>query len=423
MSGARFGEPTSPGEHRIFPGAVSTEGLRVLVKVNELGLGGTQINALDFAHAVRAHGVTSTIVGYRETLPDEGPSLLDVAEERGFPVEVLDQGPRGGRNERRRRARELAALADRLEVDLVHTYGAWSARQAYWGPCRLGRRPLVMTVYEMYVPESVYRSPPLVVGTNYLLEAVGARRSGVHLLSPPTDLERDAPGTADGAGWARDIGLADEHLRIVIVSRLADEMKAHGIGVAMQAIAALGRDDVDLIVVGGGEAEGRLRSTAAVVNGELGREAIHFTGAMADPRPAYDGADIMLGMGGSAARTLAFAKPLVVLGEHGASRRFEPESADAIYRMSFWSEEPCDRSVEQLVDELMPLLESGRERDRLGTFGREFAAANFGLEVLADRLVDIYRDALRTYGRTAWLSDWRTEAEQVVRRVRWSVTR
>ncbi len=53
-----------------------------------------------------------------------------------------------------------------------------------------------------------------------------------------------------------------------------------------------------------------------------------MTGQMTDPRDAYAAADIMLGMGGSALRAMAFAKPLVVQGERGYWRLLTPESLD-----------------------------------------------------------------------------------------------
>lgn len=395
--------------------------LKVLARVNELGLGGTQLNAVDFAERARGHGVDTTIVGYRETLPGAGPSLLDVAADRDVRIEVLDQGERGGHRDRRRRARELADLADRLDVDLVHAYGAWSARQAYWGPCRWGRRPLVITVYEMYVPDTVYRKPPLIVGTRYLLEEFEHTRGNTWLISPPVDLDHDAPGVAPPSS----IPVLDDpdRLRIVIVSRLHDHMKAFGIGVAIRAMEQLDRDDVDLVIVGDGPAEDRLRAEADGVNARLGRRTVHLVGAMADPRPAYDAADVVLGMGGSAARTLAFGRPLVVIGEQGFCRTFRPETSDYLYRQSFWSDDVVPDAERRLLAELEPLLADADERERLGGFGRTFAETNFGLDLMTERQVAIYHEAMATYGRVEWVVDLGTEVVNAGRAAAWKLRR
>ena len=390
---------------------------RVLVKVNELGLGGTQLNAVDFAAAARRRGIESVIVGYGESLPATGDSILDVARERGVEVQVLQQGPRGGARDRRRRARELADLADALRVDLVHAYGAWSARQAYWGPCRFGRRPLVMTVYEMYVPDTVYRRPELIVGTGYLLDEQREQRGHTHLISPPVDLEWDRPGVASTGDLATRLANLDGVV-VGIVSRLDQSMKAHGVGVAIEAMERLGSERVHLVIAGDGDSAERLRAQGDAVNAALGREVVHFLGPLVDPRPVYDGADIVLGMGGSAARALGFGRPLVVVGERGWCCTFRPESAGALYRQSFWSDERVNDGTSLLVDALRPLVGDEAERQRLGTFGRQFAERNFGLEAMTDRLVDVYEAALG-YGPREWFADLSTEARNGALAVRW----
>ena len=379
---------------------------RVLVQVNSLALGGTQINAVDTAWALREHGFESTLVGPRDTLPT-GDSLFDVAADRNVPLAIIDRPTttRGG-------AHDLARLAAAAGADLVHVYGASTFRAAYWGPCRLGRRPLVMTVYEMAVPPTTYRAPHLIVGTGYLVDDLQGRRGQVALVSPPVDLDRDAPGSADAQGFVASLGAGDG-LRVVVVSRLDDLMKATGIEHAMQAIAQIPSQTLTLVVVGTGPAEARLRDLAEQINSRMGRRAVVMTGAMADPRAAYDCADVVIGMGGSAARGLAFGKPLVVAGEFGYFRAFGPDSAAALYRNSFWSDESSRDPVGELRRELEPLLRDGATRRRLGAFGRTFAEQNFGLGPMAARVAATYRDALTTYGAGDWLSDLDLEIRQV----------
>jgi hypothetical protein len=74
-----------------------------------------------------------------------------------------------------------------------------------------------------------------------------------------------------------------------------------------------------------------LERLANKVNGELRRPAVAVAGATLDPRPAYAAADIVVGMGGSALRGMAFGKPVVIVGERGFSAPFTPETADFFY--------------------------------------------------------------------------------------------
>jgi glycosyltransferase involved in cell wall biosynthesis len=372
---------------------------RVLVMLNGLTLGGTELNSVDFAWAVRKLGFDSLLVA--ERAPGKPKPLLDIAAARGLPVAVIDR-PRTTLAA----ARVMTELARRHRADLVHTYGWWNARPSFWGPCRLGRVPLVMTAYEMSLQPQIFPRASLIVGTGYQRDDLAARPGPVHLISPPVDLARDDAEMVQTRAFLTEHELPADHVRLVIVSRLAELMKARGVESAIRAVERLGVPDVDLVVVGGGDAEARMRLLAGEVNARLGRRAIVMTGPLVDPRPAYAAADVVIGMGGSAARGLAFGKPLVAVGESGWSDSFTRDSAARIFRSSFWSDSPVDDAAGLLADNLAPLIRDVALRRALGAFGRGFAIANFGLEAMAERLATVYHEALGRPGRRqTWVAD------------------
>ena len=131
---------------------------------------------------------------------------------------------------------------------------------------------------------------------------------------------------------------------------------------------------------------------------------------MADPRPAYAAADIMLGMGGSAARALAFGKPLVVQGEAGWSSLFEPSSAETLAHSSYWSPDAVPNPAARLAATIAPLLRDSERRTELGRFGRAFAEEHFALTAMADRLIDFYLTVQGEYTSRDWLADLPCEA-------------
>lgn len=369
----------------------------VLVHLNSLDLGGTQINALDLALALEPHGYRSHLVGPEPTT--DGPTLLDVARERGLTVHPYREPPTVLGH-----ARLLARRADEIGADLVHAYGTWgAARPAYWGPCLLAKRPWVLTMYEMSLHESVHRHMPMVVGTEYLVEECVDRPGPTVLISPPVDLQRDRPpenpDPTDG-------------VTVVIVSRLEEDMKSVPVEAAIGAMRLLGDLDVTLEVVGDGAAAPRLRTLGEKANADLGRTAVRFVGAMADPRPAYARADVVLGMGGSAARGLAHGKPLVVQGESGFSAVLEPENAAALARNSYWSPDRVAQPEVLLAAHLRGLVDDPERRRRLGAFSRTFAEQRFGLTAMAERLADVYAQA-SSYTARSWLADLPTEARRV----------
>lgn len=384
--------------------------MRVLVILNSLELGGTQINAVDFARTMRERGVESILVGPREAGP--GPSLLDYAG--GADVEVRAYDPAAGVMAQ---ARQLHRMATDLSVDLVHVYGMWgAARPAYWGPARFGRRPWAQTVYEMSVTPVVHRNMPLVVGTEYLVEELEHRPGRTILVSPPVDLAADTPDVPGADAFRAEHDLGDG-LLLGIVSRLDPRLKGPALAVAIDAMCELAATGATLFVVGGGEAEQSLRARADAVNTDVGRPAVRLLGPQADPRPAYAAADIMLGMGGSAARALAFGKPLIVQGEAGWSCLFDEDTARMLARSSYWSPERPEHPVEDLVRIAEPLISDAARREVLGALGRQFAVDRFGLDAMAERMTEFYLHALEAYGLREWVRDLPREGRRLVERV------
>lgn len=372
---------------------------RVLVQINSLALGGTQINAVDLAAALKDHGYESVLVGPRDTIP-EGPTLFEVAAERNVRLETFER-PRTTLQG----SLMMARLARKYKADLVHVYGSWTARPALLGSCFLGRRPLALTIYEMAVDPDTPKSPALIVGTQYLVEDLANRGEGVDLISPPVDTTRDDSNLVDTSEFLLQHSIREDQRKIVMVTRLDDDMKACGVEQAIAAVDNIAHSDVVLVIVGGGDAEDRIRTEAQRVNSRHGREVVVMTGPISDPRPAYAAADVMIGMGGSAARSLSFGKPLIVTGEYGWFKTFTPETSGELFRNSFWSPSSMDQPVEKLIACLEPLLADADLRAELGTYGRAFATTKFGLSAMSGRLAQIYARTMKHYGFRVWMLD------------------
>lgn len=369
--------------------------MRILVCPHAMEIGGSQINAIELAAAVRDHG--------HEVIVASGPGpLVEMVRRLGlehiaFGSDTRRLSPRG--------LRMLAKLARERSIDVVHGYEWPPAIAAFFGPRLLAGIPAVCTVMSMAVAPFLPRSLPLVVGTEQLRrEAVASGRSAVTLLEPPVDTVANAP-SFDGTGFRSAIDADPSSVLVVIVSRLARELKLEGLLAACDAVALASARGVavQLAIVGDGPARDEVERRAAAVNARCGRRAVVLTGELADPRPAYAAADIVLGMGGSALRAMAFAKPLVVQGELGFWRTASPQSL-AQFLDSGWFglgdlSYPVDEhglavGAQRLVDELMPLIDSAARRRELGQFGRDLISSRFSLERAACVQEQVYVDAI-----------------------------
>lgn len=160
-------------------------------------------------------------------------------------------------------------------------------------------------------------------------------------------------------------------------------------------------------MVGAGPSLEPLRAAAAAANAALGREAVLVPGQLADPRPAYQAADVVLGMGGSALRGLAFGKPVVVHGAagytalHEPGPLVEPHASRCMYGFGEGAAPP-----QLLAEQLRPLLDEPDRRAELGSWGREWVVGRFSLESVASAFEALYREVVTTPpGRASWLRD------------------
>jgi len=180
--------------------------------------------------------------------------------------------------------------------------------------------------------------------------------------------------------------LRPDQLNLVIVSRLVESLKGEGLTRLIEAIASVGsQNSVRLIIVGGGDFRPALENQASAVNKMLNRDAIVFTGPMVDPRVAYAAADVVIGMGSSAMRGCAFAKPVIVVGERGFARLLSTESAAFLQDYVMYGVGNGDNTELESILSQLTLL-SRAELNELGDFSRDFVIQNFDRYMLTEKL-------------------------------------
>jgi glycosyltransferase involved in cell wall biosynthesis len=356
--------------------------MRLLVHPHELSVGGSQLNAVDLAAAVRDLGHEVAVYGVPGALAGRIGEL---------GLELI-AAPDDGRRPSPAAARHLAEVVRAERIDLVHGY-EWPPILTAWAGAGFARGVAVVgTVLSMGIAPFLPASLPLIVGTRQLGRQAGARHARVHVVEPPVDTDADHPGV-DASAFRADHAL-DERLTVVVVSRLAVDLKLEGLERAIAAVDAVaGELPARLLIAGDGEARGRLEALAAAVN--AGRPGtVVLTGQLIDPRPAYAAADVVLGMGGSILRALAYAKPAIVLGEDGFSEILDAGSAERFLWHGFYGLGDGNLSAERLAGQLRALLGDPERRAALGRFSRELVVGRFSLATLSRSLEGIYRAAL-----------------------------
>jgi glycosyltransferase involved in cell wall biosynthesis len=364
--------------------------MKLLVFAHRLEIGGSQHNAIELTATLRdRRGVDPVIFA------EPGPAAR-LAHERG--LRLLD-APAARSHPSLARGRALREAIRRERPDVVHIWDWPQALDAFYAVHVPWRTPLVVSVMDMNVPRLLPRTLPTTFGYGELVDE--ARRLGrpdVHLLLPPVDVDGNRPeavAPADVQAFRAEHGLADGGITIVQVGRLVRWLKGESVRRSVAAVRRLGHDlPLQLVLVGDGDARADTERLAAEVNAELGRRAVVLTGALVDPRPAYAAADLVVGMGTSALRGMAFAKPVIVVGEAGFANRFDETSAPWFLYHGIFGRGAA-AGDDPLAGHLRRLVSEPDRWPELGALGRRFVVEHFGLEVGADHLMDAFAAAQR----------------------------
>ena len=359
--------------------------MRLLVYPHELAIGGSQINAIDLAagaaeagHDVIVYGVSGPLVEY---LASRGLRFIPAhpLKYRPAPTRIL----------------ELARIAHRERLDLIHAYEWPPCLDAYYGAGFVRGTPVLCTVLSMTVMPYIPASVPLIMGTEELgQEARRSHRGKVWVIEPPIDTARDNP-SIEGSEFRRAHGVGPDNLLVVSVSRLAVDLKLDALVRAIDAVDHLAdRHPVKLILLGGGPAQAALSERAQAVNARRGREVVAIPGPSLDPRAAYAAADVVVGMGSSALRALSIGRPVIVQGEAAFSLVFEPKTLAVFLKQGFYGVADSAPGAGRLATQIESLLVDAERRAALGRFGREIVIRHFSLEAALSKQLKIYDEVL-----------------------------
>lgn len=361
--------------------------MRVLVFSQKLIFSGANIVAVDLATQIRDRGHEVLVYG------PVGP-MAEVLRDRNIPYHAMTSGQQlNARWPSPQASRELRRLVADQGMDLVHTYEWPACLEALLGPYRADGVPLVSSVMSMRVERFMPNTIPIVVGTRVLRDELSRSRfSHVTMIPPSVDTAHDDL-TLDLGDFRAEAGIGSDTFLVAIVSRLSG-MKIQSTLETIEAVENLSRAaNITLVIAGGGSLEAEVVDRAKATNLAAGREVVVMTGTLSDPRSVYAAADAVVGMGSSAMRGLAFAKPLIVVGTNGYAELFTPETSGEFLVQGFWGYGFGD-GVERISGHLSALLDDAETRRSLGEFGHRFVRQHFALSAQAEALEALYKDAL-----------------------------
>lgn len=368
--------------------------LRVAFCIDNMNVGGTELNAFRTARRLNAAGVDLRVV----SLSTEGPLLAQYAE-LGIPVDLLPLGKLYGRGALAA-GRRLAGIIRERSVQVVHAHDFYSnifaapwtrvagarfiASRRWWeGPSRRAQRWANRASYAL--AHRVLANSESVA--ELLVRGERVRRSRVAVVPNFLDEEAfDPPPAGWVEGLARELDLPDDRTVAGVVASLSP-IKDHG--TLLRAMASLAKDwpRLHLVLVGG---DGGSRRELEQLTGNLGiADRVRFAGFRPNQPSAHHLFDISVltsvseGMPNSVLEAMAAGRP-VVATRVGAI-------PDAVIDGETGLLVP-PREPGSVAAALGTLLRDPARGINLGARGRERARARYAATGVIARLNELYHE-------------------------------
>jgi len=361
--------------------------MKILVFAHSMEVGGSQTNAIELSATLR------DTYGHDVVLFATPGPMVKVAEQKGLR---FIPAPHGRRFPSLAMMRALRQVVRSERPDLVHVWDWWQCADAYYAVYLMERVP--MMVSDTLSEQLTTLLPKTIVTTFGTPELVNQAKAAGHkraeLLVPPVDMHINAPDIVDPRCFREHYNIGANDVLLVTVSRLVKNFKGESLRRTIDAVRVLGRDlPLRLVIVGDGDARNELEQLAAKTNAELGRAAVSVIGELLDPRAVYAAADIVVGMGGSALRGMAFGKPVIIVGAQGFSSPLTPETAESFYYYGIYGIGDGSQSNSRLINDIRALAEGGTLTE-LGEFSRQFVGKYFALQTVCAQLDQFCRNAV-----------------------------
>ncbi len=265
--------------------------LRLLAVVEAHTITGPAKNLLDFAEGARAHGIETTLATF--VRGSARNLFVDTARERGVPVETI--GETGAFD--RAAIAGLRALVERLTPDIVQTHAVKSHflarlaglhRSARWIAFHHGYTwpDLRAQVYNQLDRWSLRAPHHILTVSLPFRDELAARGAPRDRIAVVHNAIRPGWGTARDAGLRVRLGIPADRKVILIVGRLSREKDHLAL---LAAVAALGGQDLHVLVIGEGPERPRIEARIAEL--QLASR-VTLTGQVPAAEPYYGIADL-----------------------------------------------------------------------------------------------------------------------------------
>ncbi len=192
-----------------------------------------------------------------------------------------------------------------------------------------------------------------------------------------------------------ELGLSSDKRKILSVSRLDTDRSLLAHQLIEIAPKLCEKEDIEIIIVGGGDDYENILEKAEKVNSQLGKKVIFMTDARTDINRFVSISDFVVAVSRSALEAMCGRKPVIVAGNEGYLGIFEPLKLDNAIATNFCCRGMGDSTPELLFKDLEILLSaSSDEVKALGDFGAETILQKYSVERMVSDNLRVYEEII-----------------------------
>ena len=205
----------------------------------------------------------------------------------------------------------------------------------------------------------------------------------------------------DVSDVCRELDLGADKRRIVYLSRMDDDRSLvafHLLQIANQLDSKI--ENLEIVIVGGGNSLDRLALLATAVNIAAKRELVILTGARTDTNKLINTGEIFIGVSRAALEAMSVGKPVIVAGNEGYIGIFDNDKLPVCIETNFTCRSCPQPTEEQLYDDIITLMcsKDEQERARLGNISRQTILDGYSVKRMADDCIAAY-ESLPPHGK------------------------
>lgn len=194
-----------------------------------------------------------------------------------------------------------------------------------------------------------------------------------------------------------EFNINSENNKIVYISRL-DESRAL---VARQLISIAKdiyeyRNDVQIVIVGGGDVFEELKENAISVNKEIGKDIITMVGGRSDVYKFANMGDLFIGVSRSALEAMACEKPCIIAGNEGYIGIFDENKLNISINTNFCCRDTVISTQDMLLRDVKVLLDTDNEtRKQMGQYNRQIVQKYYSIDKMVADTMLAYDEAMK----------------------------